>query len=451
MPNSPERYHESAIAELRDHVLLGKVKCLVNGKAMSDDLRVAPPAMICKRPYSPWMVVSLTCCLMAAVNRLGYSQEYNSMVNDRVEAELPQPALAEPEAELRGGWDLGAVISAAYDNNIFLSASDAKADTVFRIAPLVAYTKGDEKEGEGFFVKAGYRPTAVAYAENGSDNRIDQQALLTAGWRGKLSRVTYAGVIQKLGDATAETGRPTDRLELSNEIRAAWIPREKITLEIGAANRQTRYDDPTLIDSNNTYVEAALRYTYSPKTELGLIYQTGRLRMDGAGPQDTRQLAGSISWQPREKIRLDLRAGAEHRKTDSGTEVNPVLQGRIEWAPRKGTDIYLTGYMREEASAFFAGQIYSVRGVAGGISQRLGGPWTAKLEGGYERNLYQDVPGTAAAKRNDDIWFVRPAVSYRLGDESDVSLFYRASSDASTDSNFGYDQQILGVEFNHRF
>lgn len=402
-------------------------------------------------PYPPRMVVWLVSCLLTGAGSSSFAQEYSPVVDDRVESGDVQPPVVEDHTERAAGWDLGMVIAAAYDNNIFLSSKNAESDVVVRAAPSVAYSKGDAMEGEGGFVKAGYRPTAVFYSDFGSENRIDHQAVATAGWRGKLTKVVYNGAIQKLGDATADTGRPTDRLEFENELRVAWIPREKVTLEAAVGSRQRDYADPEFYDSGKNYGEVAMRYTYSPKTELGVIYQIGRFKVDGTGPQDTQQLKGNIVWQPREKIRVDLQAGAEHRKTDNGSSTNPVLEGRLEWKPRKETELYVTAYMREEASAFYAGQNYGVKGVTAGVSQRLGGKWSAKLEGGFERNSYEVVSGTGSDGREDRIWFVRPALTYRIGDQSDLSFFYRASDNSSTDPAFGYDQNMIGVEFNHKF
>ena len=397
------------------------------------------------------MVGWLACCMFAGSGASVSAQEYSPVIEDRVESSEVYPPLVEDLVEKRGGWELGAVISAAYDDNIFLSSDAPESDMVYRLAPSAAYTKGDAKNGEGFFIKGGYRPTLVLYSSHGSENRVDHQAVASLGWQGKATRITYEGAAQKLGDATADTGRQTDRIEFENEIRAAWIASEKVTLELAGGQRQVDYADPAFFDTDEVYAETALRYAYSPKTELGLIYQIGRFKVDGTGPQDTQQLTGRIQWQPREKIRVDIEAGAEHRNFDNGSSTKPVLQGRIEWKPRKETDIYVSAYMRQEASAFFAGQNYEVQGVLAGVSQRLGNDWTVKLEGGLEKNAYELVSGTTGGGREDRIWFVRPALVRRLGEKSDISLFYRVSDDKSTDASFGYDQQMIGLEFNHKF
>ena len=380
-----------------------------------------------------------------------HAQEVTTAVDDRVETGVVEVPEVSEESLRHGGLDIEAIVGVAYDDNIFLSQTSPESDMVLRAGVAAAYQRGDATDGEGAFVQVAYRPTAVVYAKTESANRIDQEAALLAGWRGKASKVSYAGAVRSLGDATADTGRQTDRLETANELRAAWLPREKIAVEVAVGHRRTEYDDATLFDSSRTYGEIAVRYAYSPKTEVGLAFQAGELKVDDADDQTTRQLAADINWQPREKIRVNLLAGAEHRDTANGSDINPVLEGRIDWTPRQGTGLYVSGYVREEASAFLAGQNYSARGVVAGVSQRLGGSWTARLDGGYETAGYSLVAGTGTSGRRDKIWFVRPSLEYKITDALDVSLFYRISENRSTAREFGYDQNMAGIELRYQF
>lgn len=406
--------------------------------------------MLYLKPFPPRVAAWMIPCVFTGFAMPVPAQEVSPIVEDRVDYGVPDQAVADDSTH-RGGVELGAAILAAYDSNIFLSKNNAESDMVFRIAPLIAYTKGDDKSGEGAFVRFSYRPTAVVYADHGSENRIDHDAALTAGWRGKATSLAYSGGFQKLGDTVPDTGRPTDRVVTANELRAAWTPREKIVFEVAAGNKHEDYSDKTLFDSEKTYGEAAIRYIYSPKTELGLVYQMGRLKVDGAGPQDTQLLAASMDWKPREKIRLKLIAGGEHRTFDSGDSTKPVLEGRIDWKPRSGTELYVTAHMREESSAYQAGQNYQVKGVTAGVSQRVSGNWSVKLDGSYDKNNYDRVSGTGTGSRKDTVWAIRPAVVRRIGDASDLSLFYKLSKASSSDRKFGYDDQMIGIEFNHRF
>ncbi len=404
------------------------------------------------------MVALIIACLSASIQTSFAAQETSPIINERMDSSVeavvetvPLPPVVQQDQVKHDGWELGTLISAAYDSNIFLSSSKPTSDMVFRIGPVIAYSTGDPATAEGGFVKVAYRPTAVIYAENDSDNRVDQQALLTAGWRGKTTELTYKGAIQKLGDATADTGRQTDRLEFENELRAAWRPREKLTLEWAIGNQQSSYSDSTLFDSNKIYSEIVSRYAYSPKTQLALAYQVARFQVQGSPDQDTQQLAAGFDWQPREKIRILLKAGAEYRKVAKDSQVNPILESRVEWTPREGTSIYVTAYQRQTTSAYYAGQIYNAKGVTAGVSQRLSAKWTARVEGGFEKATYSQVSGSGASGRNDRIWFVRPALEYKLTEEANVALFYRASKDSSNDPAFGYAQQMVGFEFIYKF
>ena len=393
----------------------------------------------------------MTACISAVVWLPVRAQEFSPVVNDRVESGADAiPTIPQSEVR-RGGLELGAVISAAYSNNIYLSSTNPTSDLVVRIGPLMAYTQGDSKEGEGGFIKVAYRPAGVIYADNNSDNRIDHSLAIAAGWRWKVSKLTYTGVAQKLGDATANTGGQTDRLELQNEIRGAWMPREKISAELAVGGWQTKYDSSALVDSGRIYGEIAVRYAYSPKTELGMAYRAGQLKIEGADSQTIQQVTGSIDWKPREKIHVKIEAGAGFRDSGDDSNVTPVVNGRIDWTPRQGTEFFLTAYQREEVSALNGGQIYQVKGATAGVSQRLGGNWTALLQAGYELATYDPVQSTGALYRKDRIWFVRPSLNYRYSDVIDVSLFFQASDDNSTDDYFGYDEAMTGIELNYKF
>lgn len=404
------------------------------------------------KPTCPlWIFALTTTALWSSVILTVHGQEVSSAVDGRVEAGPVLEAVAPSDEERRGGLDLGVVVSAAYDTNIYLSSTNPTGDMVYRVGPSVAYTQGDSTDGVGGYIQVAYQPTGVSYASEKSNNRIDQSAAAIAGWKGKVSKITYKGVGQILGDATADTGTQTERLELENEIRGAWTVREKVSLEAAVGGWQTKYQNSALVDSGQVYGETAVRYAYSPKTEVGVACRAGSLKIENAASQTIQQLTGSLVWQPREKIRITLDGGAEARDSGSGSDVNPVVNARIDWTPREGTRWFVTGYQRQDVSALNDGQIYSVKGGTAGFSQRLGGNWTALLDAGYEVADYIPDSSTGAPSRTDKIWFVRPALNYQFSDELDGSLFFRASDDNSTDSAFGYEAATTGLELNYKF
>jgi hypothetical protein len=349
------------------------------------------------------------------------------------------------------GVDLGFLVSAAYDDNIFLSADNAKSDLVLRAAPSIGYRKGDRETQDGGYLKVAYRPTGVVYTQGNGDNRVDHEAALAVGIRGKSVAFDYSVAYGKLGDATADTGRETDRQLVDQIIRIAWIPRDKLALELAAGQSVADYADKVLLDSREAFGEVALRYAYSPKTRVGLAYRAGRFEVDESDDQTFHRLTASMEWQPREKLRVEVAAGVEKRKYSSGSSVTPVLEGRLDWTPSEKTNFYLNAYRRELASAFSPGQNYRLTGVAAGVSQKISDKWSAHLQAGFERASYRQVDGTEGDVGTDRLWFVRPSIEYRFTEELGLEIFYRVASNDSNRTGFGYDQQTAGVLLDYKF
>ncbi|MEO8615080.1 MAG: hypothetical protein ABI600_08075, partial [Luteolibacter sp.] len=100
-----------------------------------------------QKPYPPRMVVLIMACLSAGIQTPSTAQEISPVVADRVDSSVDSGIATVPTAPLvpqnqlkHDGWELGTLISAAYDSNIFLSSSKPTSDMVFRIGPVIAYS-----------------------------------------------------------------------------------------------------------------------------------------------------------------------------------------------------------------------------------------------------------------------------------------------------------------------
>lgn len=349
------------------------------------------------------------------------------------------------------GVDLGVIVSGAYNDNITLSSNAPVKDFVIRTTPSLAYIRGTAEASDGGYLKVAYKPTSVVYADHGSPNRVDHDAAWEVGLHGQKLAIAYGGRIQQLGEATADAGQQADRLMLEQVVRTAWSATEKLSIEAAAGQSSADYQQRGLVDSSGAYGEAALRYTYSPKTRIGAAYRAGTFQVGGAGDQQIQRGAVRMEWKPREKIALDLEAGVEHRTYDSGSSTKPVVEAKIGWTPRPGTEISLSGYRRTEASAFSVGQNYDTTGASIGISQKIGQKWSARVESGLENASYSQVSGTGTANRRDRIIFIRPSVRYQMTDDSQLEWFYRYERNQSNQSGFGFDNHIFGLQFGYQF
>lgn len=414
--------------------------------------------MFCE-PHSPRVVGIVLVFLSSSSLLPSYGQDPAALTDDRLVERLDErmvPSSGSDQDPSEGtirkqGIDLGVIISGAYNDNITLSSSAPVKDFVIRATPSLAYIRGSAEANEGGYLKVAYKPTAVVYAEGNSSNRVDQDASWALGLQGKKTSIAYEGRIQKLGDATADTGQQTDRTMLEHVVRTAWSATDKVAVELSAGQSSADYRQRGLVDSSGAYGEVGLRYTYSPKTRLGVAYRAGTFQVDGAGDQQVQRGAVRMEWKPREKISVDLEAGVEHRTFDAGSSTKPVINAKVGWTPRPGTEISLSGFRRTEASSVYSGQNYDVTGASIGLSQKIGQKWSARLEGGLENASYSRVSGTGAANRRDRIVFIRPSVRYQITDDSEVEWFYRYEKNQSNQSGFGYDNHIIGIQFGYQF
>lgn len=413
-----------------------------------------------RKPHSSPRVVCVALATFVASGLLpSFGQETDSGLERRVSGRLDvrvQPVDGSRQDASAGkvktqGLDLSAVISAAYEDNINLADRNPEHDLVIRVAPTVAYVRGAADDVEGGYIRVAYRPTGVVYTEHNDSNRVDQDASWDVGVRGQKFAAAYGGRVQKLGDPTPDTGRQTDRVMLEQVARVAWVPREKLALELAAGQSSTDYRDRRFADSHGAYGEVALRYAYSPKTRLGIIYRGGTFDVDGANNQNIQRGTVRLEWKPREKISFDVEAGGEHRAFDAGSATKPVIEAKATWQPRDGTGIFLSGHQRTEASAFYPGQDYDLTGISAGIEQRMGQKWSGRLEGGFEKASYSRVSGNGPANRKDQIVFIRPSIRCQLTDDIDIEWFYRYECNDSNQPGFGYKSNTAGIQFGYKF
>ncbi len=379
------------------------------------------------------------------LEQLSLETEGDARVEDRIGGVEWVPARDEMSEPAESGWDLGLALEIAYDDNIFLSSAAPESDLVISVSPEVGFTTGRD-DGEAAYLKVAYRPSLVIYVENGDETRIDQRFALEGAVNGKRTGLRFAGNVDRLGGATPEVGAQIDRTAYAAELRAAWRPSEKLAVEIAGGIDGTDYDDGRFSDSEQAYIETALRYAYSPKTEVVLAVTGGTVEVDGAMDQDFQRATARLIWAPREKISFDLEAGFEHRDYGVGSDTFPVFDGKVVWTPREGTELFVIGYLREESSAIFPGENIEIAGAGAGIAQRFGEGWTARLEAGYESAKYKRVSAVGAGGRDDGIFYIRPSVEYQVNDRFRMGAFYRYESNDSNQAGFGYDVNRFGVD-----
>ena len=373
----------------------------------------------------------------------------NARVSEKYDQRLGEQLRGRRLTPSQEGVGISVFASLAYDDNIFRESEDEKEDLVAVVAPEIRYTKGQE-QGRAW-VSLAYRPTAVIYFEESDESRIDQYLSASASVRHKVLRLAYDGSWARLGYPDPDVGGNPERDEWDQRVTVGWDRGGKTAVEAFADWRLEDQDQSDLNDVETISGGLSLIYRHSPKTELGLTYQVGEVDVDNSPTQDFQRITGGIDWRPRPNITAAVEAGAEYRDFGpGGDDWEPVFAGRIQWTPCEGLDLYLTGYRREEASAFFNGQNFTVLGFAGGLRQRLHGGWSLGLEGGWEESDYFSTTG-GGADRDDTAVFIRPSVMYDLSNGMRLQFYYQWSDNDSSDPDFDYENNESGVNILYIF
>ncbi|MEZ5303398.1 MAG: outer membrane beta-barrel protein [Verrucomicrobiales bacterium] len=331
------------------------------------------------------------------------------------------PALSISE---RQRFRFGIDTSVVYDDNIFYSEDSPTEDFILSFAPWVAVELGDSREREANFIAARYQPNAKWFMENGDESAVDHRAEAEVQWRLKRMTAGFSTLFERLSEPTADVRARYDRNHYANAIRLAYDLSTKTQLEARMRSDVSDYGSSSdasvvLLDSEEWVGELALRYAYSDKTTIAVGYAAGTLDVSGASDTQTYQQAfAEVSWAATGKITVTGRVGAEYRDAGGSDEVTPVYEAEVAYQPRESTKLALRAYRRVEASAYLADQNFTSTGVSASVEQKLGRRFIAGIEGGYEKAQYEAVGAKAAAgsARDEDSFFVRPSLRYRLRD-----------------------------------
>ncbi len=346
------------------------------------------------------------------------------------------------------GLDVSLVTSLAYDDNIFQSPDDEISSAVAQIEPSIGWTYGERDKN---WVRLAYEGAAIIYFSRSEDNRIDNRVTAEGELRRKSLALAYSARWARLGSPSADIGGASDRNEYGGEATLTYSPRGKVSYSVLAERSVVDQVEPTFFDFFQTSGGAAVSYRYSSKTELELAYRLGRVEVEGSDVQTFQRLGLQALWRPRPKISISVEGGVEFRDYESGSEVEPFLSARVDWTPRTKTAFYFEAFRRVEASGAVVGENFNLTGFRAGVTQQFKDGWSANFEVGRETADYFSITDAPSSGREDIIAFIRPSIRYAFSDNAEVILLYQWSENDSTDPEFGFDNQQIGLSFNYRF
>ena len=406
----------------------------------------------------------------------------------RGQAQLPPPdrILSEPRPALLhfGPLDVHARASSSfvYDDNISLhdrprtgtqiggiQTGEAQEplgdDFIFTFSPGIVFTKAATLEDSRTAFALDYSPSFVFFMRNSEQNSVNHDAKLNAGYA--LTKLTL-GLVQNFSASEGGVVDVGDRVQQKNYntgLTARYELTEKTFLQLDGAYRVTDYE--TLTDSQEWTVTPTANYQITPKVTLGLGVTVGQLfveeqtlevRPSGLGGSTTNVVPKTraqtyvgptlrASYKTTEKTDVSLSFGGEWRHyTDGRSTFGPVFALAGSYRPFDGTSFTLEGHRRQQNSAVINGANFITTGATFGVRQRLRDSLFGTANFTYDHSDYEPTTRGVQTDRRDDYFLLRCGLEAILGRSWSLGVFYQYREDISSDENYSFNNNQVGLQ-----
>jgi hypothetical protein len=332
---------------------------------------------------------------------------------------------------LTGDWSVKPHMSigSSYDGNIFLRADDEQADYITRFAPGLSMRIGNDDSI--FYLMADYTLGLNYYLEHPNESTADQDGRAQFQWT--MPR-TVIGVTL---DVSSDTGADVDVQDrVKRELYFAGVTGhydfgEKTSWDASAA--YTRSDYNGLISSSQWEGDLFFDYAYSPKTQLGVGTSVGYLVVPGSPGQTFQQANLRATYRATGKITLTSEVGMELEELHgNGDALTPVFIIEAAWDARPGTQLSLDTRRSIYASAILDDQDYTATSLDFTVRQRITNYVDVSLASGYVNTAYSATAPGVDAVREDNYYYIRPAVEWKALSWMSIGIYYEFSQDTSS-------------------
>jgi hypothetical protein len=314
-------------------------------------------------------------------------------------------------------------------SHIFLKSQGAQSDFVTRVAPGFSLRLGDTDSM--FYLVGDYTAGFNYYAEHSSESTVDQDFRVQAQW--SMPKTTIGLTM----DVSSDTGQDVDITDRVRQelyfigLTGHYAYGEKTSMDLSAD--YTRSDFNGLISSQQTEGQAFFDYQYSPKTQFGIGASAGVLMVSGAADQTFEDGSLRATYRATGKLTLIAQGGLEVRQygDGEGSTVTPVFSIEAAWTARPGTTLSVSARRSIYASAILDDQDYAATAFDFSIGQRITDYVDVSLSAGYVNTDYTATATNVTATREDNYFYIRPALEWKALSWLSVGIFYEYSQDLS--------------------
>jgi hypothetical protein len=361
-------------------------------------------------------------------------------------------------------------VSSIYDDNVLISHTNAINDLRWTLAPGLTVTAGDvagyvpgsvslgqlrdlayfslldESSVPQRFIGLDYTPGFNFFTLNPQLNYIDQVQGLAAGYAFSKLALGLDEDFTRMDVKDAGVGDLVTLLRFDTKLRSRYQLNDRSSVEVNALYDRLRYADGLYQGYDEVQNEDWFNRLVGAKLEAGIGAAFGIVYPQASANQTYQQ--GLVRGIYRLTSKLDFRAsmGIEFRQYDSGQSATtePVFSVSANYRPQASTTLTLEAHRRQEPS-YTGTYNQETTGFNAGVRQQLSGGLSATLAGGYEDVTYLQVVSGPSNNRVDNTFWVRASLDYEFNRHLTGALFYTVQQDNSSNANYSYTDNMVGV------
>jgi Putative beta-barrel porin 2 len=323
----------------------------------------------------------------------------------------------------------------------------------------------------GVFFKIGshwdldYTPTLAFYSNPIFRDTTGQRVVLVGGTIYGAWSLNLLQSYVNTADPLVETGTQIQQEAYATALNAVWQMGEKTSLQLGL--NQNFRSAQSLNNLHEWSSSDWLNYQFQPQLLAGIGVTGGYDEVSLGSDMPFEQVQGKVIFQPGTKLSLLVVGGAEDREfvhPSAPAVVTPIFNASLMYRVFDRTTVTL-GAARTVTPSFYGNEYNVITRVSGNIHHDFTEKLYLEVIGGYTSEPFTSIePGplppyffgkppvsNLAVTRSDTRAYGQIRLSTVIRTRLTASVFGTYSQNDSSQANFKYSGQQVGLELNFKY
>ena len=340
-----------------------------------------------------------------------------------------------------------------YDDNLFISSTGKKPDTVFTLDGGFDFELGDYRYLTNDYLIAKYLVTGYLYTRHPNEDSADQYLSLLGQYRFSSFTFQPRFLYQYVNQPDRYVGTITSHHVIDSNLGLLYDLSPKTQLHAGFEQITNLYQN--YLSSFEYIGRFGADYLITPKIKLGIEGVVGSLHQQGSPPSSYGQALLRAAYAYSGKLTFRASVGEEIRHYSGNQEIKgtPVFSLGVDWRLFIDTVLSLSAYRSISASPLTPGDDFTATGATLTVSQAFLNRFNGSVALGYENDTYNSTISNSAANttRDDNYVYAGPYLTYAFKKWLTASVYYQFRRESSNEAGVSFTDNRIGTQISVSF